>query len=207
MPAAAIVQRAIEVDVDKRSPLLRRLLQDLPQALVFVKSQYGADHLVSKLNRHGITARPLHGGLSQGARTQALAAFKANEIKVLVGTDLAARGLDIVELPAVVNYDLPRSTTDYLHRIGRTGRAGEPGLAISLITVENAAHFRLIEKRYGLTLERERIAGFEPTATVLPAAPLPRDSHGGVKGKRRSKKDKLREAAAAQAERTKGGKR
>jgi superfamily II DNA/RNA helicase len=197
MPATAIVQRAIEVDVDKRAPLLRRLLQDLPQALVFVASQYGADHLVTKLNRHGISARALHGGLSQGARTQALAAFKASTVSVLVATDLAARGIDIVELPAVVNYDLPRSTVDYLHRIGRTGRAGEPGLAISLITAEDDAHFRLIERRYGLTLEREHIAGFEPTATALPVDASRRDPQGGVKGKRKSKKDKLREAAAA----------
>jgi superfamily II DNA/RNA helicase len=196
VPPAAIVQRAIEVDVDKRSPLLRRLLQDLPQALVFVASQYGADHLVTKLNRAGITARPLHGGLSQGARTLALAAFKANELRVLVATDLAARGIDVIELPAVVNYDLPRSTVDYLHRIGRTGRAGEPGLAISLITAENDAHFRLIEKRYGLSLERERISGFEPTVTAVSVAASPRDPHGGAKGKRKSKKDKLREAAA-----------
>jgi ATP-dependent RNA helicase RhlE len=192
LPAASIVQRVIEVDTEKRTPLLRHLLAGFPQALVFVASKYGADHLVDKLNRAGITARSLHGDLSQGARTQALADFKAKTAQVLVATDLAARGIDIQGLPAVVNYDLPRAPVDYLHRIGRTGRAGESGVAVSFVTAETDAHFRLIAKRHGLTLERERIAGFEPTGAAVP----PRDPHGGVKGKRRSKKDKLREAAA-----------
>jgi superfamily II DNA/RNA helicase len=157
-----------------------------------VASRYGADHVALKLNRAGITAAALHGELSQGARTQALADFKQKRVKVLVATDVAARGLDIVQLPAVVNYDLPRSPVDYLHRIGRTGRAGEPGMAISFISADTQAHFRLIEKRHHLKLTRERLAGFEPVD--LPTPPL--DVNGGVKGKRKSKKDKLREAAA-----------
>ncbi len=113
---------------------------------------------------------------------------------MLVATDLAARGLDIASLPAVVNYDLPRSPMDYAHRIGRTGRAGERGVAVSFVSASSAAHFRLIEKRYKLHLERERLAGFEPREL----APEVRDVHGGIKGKRKSKKDKLREAAARQ---------
>ena len=114
-------------------------------------------------------------------------------MKVLVATDVAARGLDIAQLPAVVNYELPRSPVDYLHRIGRTGRAGQAGVAVSFVTASTEAHWRLIERRHHLTLARERIAGFEPTEQALPAL----DPQGGIKGKRKSKKDKLREAAAA----------
>jgi superfamily II DNA/RNA helicase len=116
-------------------------------------------------------------------------------LQVLVATDVAARGLDIVQLPAVVNYDLPRSPVDYLHRIGRTGRAGEAGEAVSFISAATEAHFRLIEKRYQLSLAREQLAGFEPIELDAP----PGDPHGGVKGRRKSKKDKLREAAARAA--------
>jgi superfamily II DNA/RNA helicase len=148
-----------------------------------------------KLNRAGISAASLHGELSQGARTQALADFRAKRIRVLVATDVAARGIDIAELPAVVNYDLPRSPLDYVHRIGRTGRAGETGVATSFITAENDAHFRLIERKNRLALDREQIAGFEPVVLAIP----PRDPNGGVKGKRKSKKDRLREAAARAA--------
>jgi superfamily II DNA/RNA helicase len=120
--------------------------------------------------------------------------FKNGELQVLVATDLAARGIDIVKLPVVVNYDLPRSPADYVHRIGRTGRAGEKGEAVSFVTAESAAHFDLIEKRNGLSLPREVIAGFEPTD------PIPQSSGtGGVKGRRKSKKDKLREKAAREA--------
>ena len=191
---ALIVQRAIEIDAPKRTMLLRHLLQThaWSHVLVFVASRYAAEHVATKLQRARISAAPLHGELSQGARTQALADFKAKRVQVLVATDVAARGLDIVQLPAVVNYDLPRSAVDYLHRIGRTGRAGEAGMAISFISADTDAHFRLIEKRHHLCLERERIAGFEPTELAAPAG----DPHGGVKGKRKSKKDKLREAAA-----------
>ena len=193
---ALIVQRAIEVDAPKRTMLLRHLIetQAWSHVLVFVASRYAAEHVATKLQRAKIAAAPLHGELSQGARTQALADFKAKRIQVLVATDVAARGIDVVRLPAVVNYDLPRSPVDYLHRIGRTGRAGESGVAISFVSVDTDAHFRLIEKRHKLHLERERIAGFEPTALVPTATAT--DPHGGIKGKRKSKKDKLREAAA-----------
>jgi len=163
--------------------------------LVFVESQHRADHVAMKLSRLGIAASSLHGALSSGARSQALADFKAEELQVLVATDVAARGLDIVQLPAVVNYDLPRSPVDYLHRIGRTGRAGVAGEAVSFISAATEAHFRLIEKRHQLSLVREQLAGFEPVELDVP----PGDPHGGVKGRRKSKKDKLREAAARAA--------
>jgi ATP-dependent RNA helicase RhlE len=195
--AASVTQRALFVDAGRRTPLLRHLLalHAWPHALVFVESRYNADHVAMKLAGTGIRAASLHGGLSAGARTQALSDFEAKRIEVLVATDLAARGLDIRELPAVINYDLPRSPVDYLHRIGRTGRAGEAGVAISFVSAANVAHFRLIEKRHGLTIALEEIAGFAPVELDVP----PVDPHGGVKGRRKSKKDKLREAAARTA--------
>ncbi len=141
--------------------------------------------------RAGVEAEPFHGLLSQGKRTQVLADFKASRVQVVVATDLAARGIDVAQLPVVVNYDLPRSAVDYVHRIGRTGRAGESGVAVSFVSAATEAHFRLIEKRQGLNVPRERVAGFEP-AEAPPPAPAGEPGTGGIKGKRPSKKDKLR---------------
>ncbi len=188
-----IVQRAIEVDAPRRTQLLRHLIEENAWAnvLVFVATKYATEHVAEKLRRANLNAAALHGELSQGARTQALADFKAGNVQVLIATDLAARGIDIARLPVVVNYDLPRSPTDYTHRIGRTGRAGETGLAINFISAATHPHFRLIEKRHRLALPREHIPGFEPLDTAVPAP-----SSGGIKGKRKSKKDRLREAAA-----------
>ena len=188
-----IAQRAIRVDMAKRTPLLRHLIAEeaWERVLVFVGRKYTADHVADKLYRNGIEALSLHGDLSQGARSDVLRDFKKGEIQVLVATDLAARGLDIERLPVVVNYELPRSPSDYTHRIGRTGRAGEKGMAISFVTAESLAHFRLIEKRNGLSLAREEVEGFEPVDQI-PETP----TTGGVKGRRKSKKDKLREATA-----------
>ena len=192
-----IVQRAIEVDMASRTPLLRHLIksEEWPRALVFVARQYTAEHVANKLRQNGISALAFHGKMSQSARAEALDDFKNSLIRVLVATDLAARGLDIVQLPVVVNYDLPRSATDYTHRIGRTGRAGERGLAVSFITAETHAHFCLIEKRHTLAVPREQTSGFEPVDTAPPPSP----DNGGIKGRRKSKKDKLREAAARQS--------
>lgn len=187
-----ILQRAIQVDAPRRTQLLRHLIQQhgWTRVLVFVATKHSTEHVAEKLRRAGIKAAAFHGELSQGARTHALADFKAERLQVMVATDVAARGIDIAQLPAVVNYDLPRSTDDYIHRIGRTGRAGESGVAVSFVTASTEPHFRLIEKRHGLRLVREIIAGFEPTETV---APLAAATTGGIKGKRKSKKDKLRE--------------
>lgn len=191
--APDIQQRAFEVDVPMRTQLLRNLIElnGWTRVLVFVATKYATEHVAEKLCRAGIPAAALHGELSQGARTQALADFKASKVRVLVATDVASRGIDIASLPVVVNYDLPRSPDDYTHRIGRTGRAGESGVAVSFISAETDAHFRLIEKRNKLSIEREQLPGLEPMETVVPAAP----QTGGVKGRRKSKKDKLREAA------------
>jgi ATP-dependent RNA helicase RhlE len=160
-----ILQRAIHVDPARRTQLLRHLINKhgWSRTLVFVATRYATEHIAVKLRRLGIPASAFSGEMSQGARTKALADFKAGRVKVLIATDVAARGIDIVQLPAVVNYDLPRSTTDYVHRIGRTGRAGESGVAVSFVPGDLEAHFRLIEKRQGLRVPREIIAGFEPS--------------------------------------------
>jgi len=187
-----IEEHAVEVDVAKRTPLLRHMIEqgNWSRVLVFVATRYACDHVADKLRRAGLAAAAFHGDASQGARTRTLADFKAGRLRVLVATDLGARGIDIARLPVVVNYDLPRAAADYTHRIGRTARAGEDGLAVSFISAATEAHFRLIEKRQGRRVERERIAGFEPTETAAPDA-----AAGGIKGRRPSKKDKLRAAA------------
>ncbi|MEK8032132.1 DEAD/DEAH box helicase [Ideonella sp. DXS29W] len=204
---ADIRQRAIAVDEDRRTELLKHLLKAAgdDRALVFVATQYATEHVADKLTRGGFPAVPFHGDMSQGARVAALDDFKAGRVRVLVATDMAARGLHIDALPLVVNYDLPRSTDDYTHRIGRTGRAGGQGDAISFVTATNEAHFRLIEKRQAQRLVRETVAGFEPAQSPPErdrGAGTGLDPNGGVKGHRKSKKDKLREAAAAAATET-----
>ncbi|WP_031420824.1 DEAD/DEAH box helicase [Xanthomonas euvesicatoria] len=206
--APAIAQRAIAVDAGQRTQLLRHLLLEYgwPQLLVFVASRHSADKVAEKLSKTGIAALPLHGELSQGRRERTLRAFKQADVQVLVATDLAGRGIDIDALPAVLNYDLPRSTVDYTHRIGRTARAGASGVAISFVTADSAQQWRLIEKRQGLRVPTSVIEGFEPTPVQAPApdhapgaAVRAADDNGGIKGKRPSKKDKLRAAAQAQA--------
>ena len=196
----SIAQRAIAVDEARRTQLLCHLLKEhgWSRVLVFVATQYAAEHVAEKLYRAKIFATPFHGGLSQGARNQVLQEFKDERWQVVVTTDLAARGIDIAQLPAVVNYDLPRSAVDYVHRIGRTGRAGESGTAVSFVTADAEAHFRLIEKRQHLSLPLEQIEGFERTEVApTPGPATDPDGTGGIKGKRPSKKDKLRAAAAA----------
>jgi len=201
-----IVQRVVLVDPPRRTALLRQLLQQegWKRVLVFVATQHAAEAVAAKLYTQGVYATPFHGGLSQGARTQVIDELRKGQWDVVVTTDLAARGLDIAQLPVVVNYDLPRSAVDYVHRIGRTGRAGASGLALSLVSAGTEAHMRLIEKRQGLVLEREIVAGFEPTeaAAAPDLATVP--GTGGIKGKRPSKKDKLR-ALAVQAHRPDSG--
>jgi ATP-dependent RNA helicase RhlE len=189
-----ITQRAIAVDAPQRTQLLRHLItqNQWSRVLVFVATKHGAEVVADKLRRAGLLAEPFHAQLSQGKRTQVLMDFKASAIGVVVATDVAARGIDISDLPVVVNYDLPRSATDYTHRIGRTARAGASGLAVSFVSADTDAHFRLIEKRHRIAVPREQVVGFEPAApaVIAPAATL----GGGVKGHRPSKKDKLRAA-------------
>lgn len=195
-----VQQRAIAVDDKRRTQLLRQLMKDQgwKPVLVFVATQYAAERLATKLHQGEVYATAFHGGLSQGARQKALDEFKGKRWDVLVTTDLASRGLHIEGLPVVVNFDLPRSAVDHVHRIGRTGRAGQNGLAVSFVTADTLAHWRLIEKRQGLSLPLETVEGYEPTETPPEQDP----GSGGIKGRRPSKKDKLRAAAAGA---TRGG--
>ena len=190
-----IEQRAIEVDAAKRTQLLIHLFKasGWNRALVFVATKYATKHIAEKCNRAGLIAEAFNGDMSQGARSGALSALKASKVQIIVTTDLASRGIDIDNLPVVVNYDLPRSVDDYIHRIGRTGRAGQAGVAISFVSPQTDAHFRLIEKRQGHTIHRQRVVAFEPTAAAIAA----HNPVGGIKGKRPNKKDKLRAFLAA----------
>ncbi len=203
--APEITARAVQVDAPRRTQLLRHLIasEKWSRVLVFVATKHAAEIVADKLRKAGIEAEPFHGELSQGKRTQVLRDFKLAAVKVVIATDVAARGLDIQALPVVVNYDLPRSAVDYTHRIGRTGRAGEPGLALSFVSAETEAHFRLIEKRHGVPVPREQVAGFEPLE-LEGVSPLTQvsDASGGIKGLRPSKKDKLRDAARKLAEKS-----
>jgi len=185
-----IHQRAIEVNRTNRGPLLRHLIntEGWEQVLIFVASVRGADILAAKLRSAGILADELHGGMTQAQRTLVLDGFKTKKVKVLVATDIIARGIDIDKLPVVVNYDLPRSPNDYIHRVGRTARSGERGVAVSFIGHEDRDHFRLIEKRIQTRLPRESIKGFELTGQ----APVQEKGKAPLKGHRMSKKDKAR---------------
>ena len=166
--AESVKQWLYEVDKNMKSSLFSHLLhcRNWEQVLVFVRTKKGADRLVKQLQRDNITAVAIHGDKSQNERTRALASFKANQVRVLVATDLAARGLDINELPHVVNFDLPKIPEDYIHRIGRTGRAGCEGEGISLVCADEVKLLAAIESLIGLTLVREVEAGFVPTHKV-----------------------------------------
>lgn len=146
-----IQQIAYHVTPERKGPFLRYLIKqnNMQQVLVFVSSGMRADAVEEKLFKNGIRAAAFHGQKSQGARNEALKQFKAGKIRVLVATDLASRGIDIPFLPFVINYELPRSPKDYVHRIGRTGRANESGEAISLVTDEELHHFKIIQKKMG----------------------------------------------------------
>ena len=154
------------------------------QALVFTRTKHGANKLTEKLVKSKISAAAIHGNKSQGARTKALKNFKENTIKILVATDIAARGLDIPLLPHVVNYELPNVPEDYVHRIGRTGRAGAKGEAISLVCSEETEYQKEIEKLLNEKLESNIVSGFEPTDTA-PAKRAATQSKGSFKKKKK----------------------
>jgi len=158
-----IEQHVYTVENERKNATLIHLIKtgDWQQVLVFASAKNTCNRLVLKLQKAGIQAAAFHGDLSQGARNKALEDFKAKKIRVLIATDVAARGIDIQQLPYVVNFDLPRSANDYIHRIGRTGRAGQQGYAVALIAPDEEEHFRLIEKRMKKRLPREQIVGFE----------------------------------------------
>jgi ATP-dependent RNA helicase RhlE len=163
--ADTIDQIVYTVNKSAKTALLTHLVKtkDWQQVLVFTSTKHGANKLTEKLNASEIKAAAIHGNKSQGARTSALAGFKAGEIRVLVATDVAARGIDIALLPHVVNFELPRSSSDYVHRIGRTGRAGQNGQAVSLVSQDEFQALKLVEKLIGTKITREQITGFEAT--------------------------------------------
>ncbi len=169
------------VDRDGKRALLSWLIghNDWRQVLVFTRTKHGADKLVKQLEEDGIGALAIHGNKGQGARTRALAEFKGGDLRVLVATDIAARGIDIDMLPHVVNYDLPNVPEDYVHRIGRTGRAGANGEAVSLVCVDEHAYLRDIEKLIGKTIRKQTVEGFEPDPNARAQPILQRQPRGG----------------------------
>ncbi len=187
----SIDQRVIEVNRENRSPLLRHLLNSYKWdlVLVFMANKRATDNIAAKFRKHGYKAESFHGDLEQEDRSYTLREFKNRKIRILFATDLATRGLDIDNISCVINFDLPRSPTEYIHRIGRTGRAGKEGIAISFIDHEDQEHFKLIEKRSNIKLKREQIKGYE----LIGDAPIKQKGKAPIKGKRKSKKDKLRE--------------
>ncbi len=160
---------------------------DWQQVLIFTRTKHGANRLAEKLIKSDITALAIHGNKSQGARTKALAEFKAGTTRVLVATDIAARGLDIDQLPQVVNFELPNVPEDYVHRIGRTGRAGAAGSAVSLVDREELKHLKAIEKLINREIPKVSIEGFEPPAQTDKEKSAPRDNQRRHLGKQRKK--------------------
>jgi ATP-dependent RNA helicase RhlE len=167
-PAEKVAQRIFPVDRDRKRELLSSLISegDWRQVLVFTRTKHGANRLAKQLEQDGLTTAAIHGNKSQAARTKALAGFKNGEVRILVATDIAARGLDIDMLPHVVNFELPNVAEDYVHRIGRTGRAGAEGEAISLVCVDENDFLRGIERLLKRNLPREVIPGFEPDPSI-----------------------------------------
>ncbi|WP_160152407.1 DEAD/DEAH box helicase [Microbulbifer sp. ALW1] len=159
-----VLQKLHPVDKARKTSLLSHLIKenDWHQALVFSRTKHGANRLVTQLEKSKISAAAIHGNKSQNARTKALADFKSGKVRILVATDIAARGIDIDQLPQVVNFDLPNVPEDYVHRIGRTGRAGASGRAVSLVSADEIKQLRDIERLIQKPIEREEIEGFEP---------------------------------------------
>ncbi len=183
-PADLVRQVVHPVSKGRKRDLLSHLIGegDWSQVLVFTRTKHGADRLARQLKQDGIAADAIHGDKSQGARMKALTAFKARKMRVLVATDVASRGLDIDQLPHVVNFDLPHVPEDYVHRIGRTGRAGAEGIAVSLVSAEEDKQLRDIERLLKKSIDSEEIAGFEgerlPGQGFDPTAPVRRHAPG-----------------------------
>jgi superfamily II DNA/RNA helicase len=191
--SSTLVQRVFSVNKGEKTAVLAYLITQnrWRQALIFVNAKNNCEHLAEKLSKRGITAEVFHGDKGQTERNRVLDGFKTGDIEVLIATDIAARGLDIEKLPVVINFNLPRSPSDYMHRIGRSGRAGEVGLAISLIDYEDYHHFKVIEKKNKIRLEREEVEGFEVDEAVnieLLEASKPMAKPEGTGKKKRKKK-------------------
>jgi ATP-dependent RNA helicase RhlE len=180
-PGELISQIVHPVDGPRKRELLAHLIssQNWKQVLVFTRTKHGANRLAEQLEDDGITSEAIHGNKSQAARSKALAAFKQNRVRVLVATDVAARGLDIADLPHVVNFDLPNSPEDYVHRIGRTGRAGKEGTALSLVCVDERKLLYAIERLLNKKIPSEPIPGFEVNPAIKPKPIFNRRGGGG----------------------------
>jgi ATP-dependent RNA helicase RhlE len=190
----AIEQQVYRVAKAKKTDLLIKLIKDgnWDQVLVFTRTKHGANKLTKKLEAADISAAPIHGNKSQTARTNALAGFKNGKIKILVATDIASRGLDIPLLPHVVNFELPNVSEDYVHRIGRTGRAGASGLAVSLVSADETLFLRDIEKLIGTNIPKDIVSGFEPdpNASTEPYNPQKQKNRRNFSSKKNSGKNK-----------------
>jgi ATP-dependent RNA helicase RhlE len=228
-----IGQKIHPVDRDKKHQLLAHLITEHNwfQVLVFTRTKHGANRLAEQLGKSGISAMAIHGNKSQAARTRALSEFKSGKLQALVATDIAARGIDIDQLPFVVNFDLPNVPEDYVHRIGRTGRAGATGEAVSLVCVDERDLLRDIERFIKREIPREVIAGFEPDPNAKPqpiqlrsqpggrrnnaprsnqpkkAATAPRPAAGGPRPAQRGSALMNRSAANAQSRKQRSGER
>lgn len=199
--AAELVKQSVfEVDKERKRELLQKLIKDndWQQVLVFTRTKHGASRLADQMAKSGITTAAIHGDKGQSARTQALADFKDGKVRVLVATDIAARGLDIDQLPHVINYELPHVAEDYVHRIGRTGRAGSSGEAISLVCGEEIKSLKEIEKMLKMTLEKQVMPGFEMTAGGAEEAPRRYERARGGRGES-SRNEKSGEPKPAEA--------
>jgi ATP-dependent RNA helicase RhlE len=188
-PAELVSQVVHPVDHTRKRELLSHMIgvENWQQALVFTRTKHLANRLSQQLERDGISSAAIHGNKSQGARTRALADFKSGQIRVLVATDVASRGLDIDQLPHVVNFELPNTAEDYVHRIGRTGRAGNEGKAVSLVCIDEHGLLRDIERLLKRELPQEIIPGYEPDPTIA-ARPIKNGGGGRPGGQSRSRK-------------------
>jgi len=204
--AEMVSQRVYAVDKKAKTQVVTNLIQEgnWNQVLIFTRTKHGANKLTKKLIQAKISAAAIHGNKSQGARTKALSNFKTNDIRVLVATDIAARGLDIPLLPHVINFELPNVPEDYVHRIGRTGRAGASGEAISLVCSEETEYQKEIEKLLGKKLSTEIIEGFEPT-DVAPPKRAASQSKGSFKKSTSSKPRKKNHTPKNRANSGSGG--
>ena len=195
--AEKVNQKVYLIDKTRKAEVLVKLIAegDWKQVLIFTRTKHGANRLAEKLNKKAITAAAIHGNKSQGARTKALGGFKKGDVRVLVATDIAARGLDIPLLPHVINFELPNVPEDYVHRIGRTGRAGASGEALSLVSRDEKDYLRDIEKLLGEKLPKEIVPGFEPGPQTESERPAEQKRHhrkpkpkNNYRGSRRNKR-------------------
>jgi ATP-dependent RNA helicase RhlE len=183
--AERVVQLVHPVDRGRKRELLSWLIgsNNWQQVLVFTRTKHGADKLAKQLGQDGLSATAIHGNKSQGARTRALADFKTGKARIMVATDVAARGLDIAQLPYVVNFDLPEVAEDYVHRIGRTGRAGNEGEAVSLVSVDEIKHLKSIERLLGRKIRKQTIEGYQPDPAIKAEAIPEQRGHKAAQNK------------------------